>query len=157
MIIAHASLPADQPEQAARVLAEILQGEALPFPPGGPQTWMAWSRDEQIELEIAPRGLAMDRGADGANWRTPQMGGPRLSEAHLAVGVDRPAEEILAIARRAGWPAEQHDRGGFFRVVEVWVEGAFLIEFLDPEQTAAYRRSMNRANWKNVFGLAGAT
>lgn len=154
MIIAHASLPADEPERVARVLADILQGEALPFPPGGPSTWMAWSAGGEIELEVAPRGLGMDRGEDGANWRTPLARGARLSEAHLAVGVDRPAQEILAIAKGAGWPAEQHDRGGFFQVVEVWVEGAFLIEFLDPEQTLAYRRSMNPANWKSVFGLA---
>jgi hypothetical protein len=105
MFIAHASLPADQPERAARVLADIMQGEAMPFPPGGPHTWMAWAGDG---------------------------------------------------SRQAGWPAEQHDRGGFFSVVEVWVEGAFLIEFLDPQQAASYRRSMTPAHWKAVFGTATA-
>jgi hypothetical protein len=115
---------------------------------------MAWAGDGSIELEVAPRGLAMDRGADGANWRTALPQAVRLTEAHLAVAIDRPAAEILAIATRAGWPAEQHDRGGFFSVVEVWVEGAFLIEFLDPEQAANYRRSMTPGNWKSVFGVA---
>ena len=31
--IAHASIPADDPRRVAEVLAEILDGEALPFPP----------------------------------------------------------------------------------------------------------------------------
>jgi hypothetical protein len=154
MFIAHASLPADDPETVARVLADILQGEALPFVPGGPRTWMAWSSDGNVDLEVAPRGVGLDRSADGANWLTSTGSRSRLSESHLAVGVDRPAEEVLAIARRAGWPAAIHDRGGFFQVVEVWVEGAFLIEFLDPQQAASYRRSMTPQNWKSAFGLA---
>ncbi len=157
MFIAHASLPADQPETVARVLAEILQGEAMPFPPGGPQTWMAWSGDGMVDIEIAPRGIGLDRGPDGANWRTALASAARLTEAHIAVGIDRPVDEILALARRAGWPAEVHDRGGFFSVVEVWVEGAFLIEFLDPEQVANYRRFMTPANWKSAFGLGSVT
>ena len=36
-VIAHASIPADNPRQAAAVLAEMLGGEALPFPPAGPE------------------------------------------------------------------------------------------------------------------------
>lgn len=41
MMIAHASLPADNPRRVAEVLAEIMGGEALPFPPGGESAWMA--------------------------------------------------------------------------------------------------------------------
>jgi hypothetical protein len=33
--IAHASIPADNPKHVAEVLAEILSGEAMPFPPAG--------------------------------------------------------------------------------------------------------------------------
>ncbi len=153
MFIAHASLPADQPERAARVLAQIMGGEALPFPPGGPAMWMAWSADAQIELEIAPRGADMEAGAEGANWRHADAQPRRGSECHLAICVERPAAEIMAIARRAGWPTARYSRGDFFHVVEVWVEGAFLIEFLDPAETAAYRRNVTPANWKAVFGF----
>jgi len=35
MFIAHASLPAKNPERVAQVLAEIMGGAALPFLPGG--------------------------------------------------------------------------------------------------------------------------
>src|SRR4051812_2048384 len=74
----------------------------------------------------------------------------RLTEAHIAVGIDRPVDEILALASHAGWPAEVHDRGGFFSVVEVWVEGAFLIEFLDPEQVANY---LLAALWRSFANI----
>ena len=46
MKIAHASIPADNPHAVAHVLADILQGEALPFPPAGPDAWMAWHRHQ---------------------------------------------------------------------------------------------------------------
>ena len=155
MMIAHASLPADDPKKVALVLAEIMQGEATPFPPGGPETWMAWAADDSNELEIAPRGALMALGDDGGNWRV--SGAKRAgSEAHLAICVDRPAQEILDIARAAGWPCGRHDRGGFFHVNEVWVEGHFLIEFLDPRDAADYAGSMNRSNWKKIFGAAAA-
>jgi hypothetical protein len=155
MMIAHASLPADNPRHVAVVLAEIMEGEALPFPPGGPDTFMAWSRDEAIELEIVPRGLLMTPdAAEGGNWRDRHSGLPRNTESHLAIAVARAPEEIMAIARREGWRTGEYDRGGFFKLVEVWVENAYLIEFLDPVQTAAYKASMTRANWKKTFGLA---
>lgn len=156
MMIAHASLPADNPERAARVLAEIMGGEALPFPPGGANAWMAWGAGDAIELEITERGVLMaPDDVEGGAWRAPAE--PRRGcEAHLAIAVDRAPDEIMAIAARAGWRTGVYDRGGFFRVVEVWVENAFLIEFLDPVQTAAYRRTMTRAHWKDVFGVAVA-
>ncbi|MDX2237617.1 MAG: hypothetical protein NW203_08635 [Hyphomonadaceae bacterium] len=157
MMIAHASLPADDPERVAHVLAEIMDGEALPFPPGGPQCWMAWSGDEAIELEIVPRGRMMaPDDADGGNWRAAHPEAPRASEAHLAIAVRKPMSAIMEIARREGWRTGEYDRGGFFRLAEVWVENAFLIEFLDPAQTAAYKASMTRANWKKTFGLGAA-
>src|SRR5690606_34942751 len=103
--------------------------------------------------EIAPRGIEMGAGPDGGSWVVKADRPRRGNEAHLAIAVDKSADEIMAIAREAGWPTARYDRGGFFQVVEVWVDGAFLIEFLDPAETAAYRRSMTPANWKTVFGV----
>jgi hypothetical protein len=154
MMIAHASLPADNPRHVAHVLAEIMDGEALPFPPGGPETWMAWSGDESIELEVAPRGHVLTPDpVEGGNWRGRESA-PRGSEAHVAITVGKSLDDIAAIARREGWTTGVYDRGGFFKLTEVWVENAFLIEFLDPEQAANYKRTMTKANWKRTFGLA---
>lgn len=149
--IAHASIPADNPEVAAKVLAEIMEGEATLFPPAGPNSWMAWSGDGDVELEIAPRGHVLAYGADEGYW-TEQSLGSRLSEAHLAICVGRPAEEIIAVASRAGWPARPCNRGnGLFQLTEVWVEGAFMLEFLDPAQTARYREVVTPQNWKRLL------
>jgi len=58
----------------------------------------------------------MDRGPDGANWHTRFEASSWICESHLAVGVDRPTAQVREIAQRAGWPAGQYDRAGFFKV-----------------------------------------
>lgn len=155
MLIAHASIPADNPQFAAAVLAEIMQGEASPFPPAGPEAWMAWSGDAEIEIEVVPRGRTIHFGDSEGGWRSDAFKG-RRSEVHIAVCVDRPETEILAIAKRAGWPARHCERGGgVFSLVEVWVDGCFMIEFLDPAQTAIYKTRVTPANWKAMLKQRG--
>lgn len=149
MLIAHASIPSDNPEKAARVLAEIMNGEATPFHPGGPDSFMAWSGDGAIFLELIKWGKHLRYGADEAEYGQGECVGRRSTETHLAICVDRPEAEILEIAEQAGWPTRACDRGnGTFQLVEVWVDGAFLIEFLDPAQTRIYRERVSLANWK---------
>lgn len=151
MKIVHASIPADEPQEAARVLAEIMGGEALPFPPGGPDSWMAWAGDGSIELEIVRRGAVLQYDEEQGNWH-PGVGVGRGSECHLAIAVDRPAPEIVAIAERAGWPARICDRGdGFFQLVEIWVDGCFMLELMDPAQTAHYERVIGPGAWKQLL------
>lgn len=57
------------------------------------------------------------------------------------------------IAERVGWRANMRTRGGLFEVVEVRVEGAYLVEVLDPTQMADDLRSMTVEGWKKTFGL----
>ena len=150
MKIAHASIPADDPKNVAHVLADILQGEALPFPPAGPQAWMAWAGDGTIELEIVPRGHVITFGQDQGWTQTPQS--TRHSEVHLAICIERPESEIIAIAEAAGWQARHCERGnGIFGLCEVWVENTFMIEFLDPTQTARYNQMVTLENYKKVM------
>jgi hypothetical protein len=114
---------------------------------------MAWSGDGAVEIEVAPRGHVLSYGETQGHWG---LAGPvnRHSEVHLAICVERPAEEIIAIATRAGWPARHCDRGGgLFQLSEVWVEGAFMIEFLDPAQTARYREVVTPENWKRYLQM----
>jgi hypothetical protein len=150
-VIFHAALPADRPEHAARALARILGGEAMPFPPG-PGSWMAWSADGRTELELLPRGLQFVRGAHEVDL-LPASAPTRNSDWHVAVGAAVSADEILRIAAEAGWPARVCHRGDFFRVVEVWVDGDTMLEILDPDMQAEYRKSMTPSNWRKAFGL----
>ena len=155
MMIAHASIPADNPRAVAAVLAEIMQGEVAPFPPAGPHAFMAWSGDGQTELEVVPRGAVIKYEESQGNWR-PAGERRAHSEVHLAICVDRPEHEIIAIAHNSGWPARHCERGGgYFNLAEVWVEGLFMIEFLDPAQTKLYRERVTLANWKKKLAEMG--
>jgi hypothetical protein len=153
MKLIHASVPADDPKKVAEVLSEIMGGEALPFP-SVENGWMAWSGDGSVDLEVVPRGHLIHLGPDEGEWRNvsdPQ----RLSEVHLAIGIDRPKEEIIAIAEQAGWPARICSRGeGFFELVEVWVEGTFMLEMFDPAQAAHYERVVTVENLKRFLAEA---
>jgi hypothetical protein len=149
MLIAHASIPSDHPEKAAKVLADIMNGEATPFFPGGRDSFMAWSGDGSIFIEVIKRGTPLLRTPQGAEYTPHGESERRFTEMHLAIAVDRPAREIIAIAERAGWPALAADRGTF-HLVEVWVDGVSLIEFLDPAQTRIYREKITLENWKAV-------
>ena len=149
--IAHFSMPADDPKRVAEVLAEMMEGEAIRFPPAGPHAWMAWSKDGAVEIEITPRGLAVVYGPEEAGWKDDGIA-RKHSEVHVALCVDRPAAEIIAIAKKADWPARHCWRGGdIFDLTEVWVEGAFMIEMLDPAQTARYRAVVTLPNWKRFL------
>jgi hypothetical protein len=156
MLIAHASIPADHPETAARVLAEIMGGEVTPFPPGGPGSFLAWSRDGKTFLELIQRGRTLRYGTDEAEYAPSRDPQHRSTEVHLAVCVERSEADILEIAERAGWPTRSCDRGnGTFQLVEVWVDGAFLIEFLDPVQARGYQERVTLARWKEIMSSVG--
>lgn len=153
-MIFHAALPADHPESAARTLARMLGGEAMPFPPG-PGSWMAWSADGRTELELMPRGLRFVQGEKEVDL-LPASSAERNSDWHVAIGTGIDGEEVLRVAAEAGWPARICHRGDFFRVIELWVDGVTMLEVLDPAMQAEYQRSMTPANWKRVFGSGAA-
>ena len=59
MKIAHASIPADDPKAVADVLAEIMGGEAMPFPPGGPETAHQFANTGEQELKYLAVSTAL--------------------------------------------------------------------------------------------------
>lgn len=145
--IIHASIPADQPSKVARFFADLLEGEAFPFPPGGPDAWVAWAGDSSVQVEVVRRGALLARGPDEAEWQTTDTA-QRGSEVHLALGVDCAADYVINQAGAEGWPARLCWRGGdIFPLVEVWVEGAFLVEVFDPLQRAIFEERVTRESW----------
>ena len=157
-MIAHVSMPADDCRHVAEVLAQMLGGGALRFPPGGPDAWNCWSKQNDFQIVVTPRGNVMIEGPKEQIWisRTPEALHDRACESHFAICVERSASEIIELACAAGWHARICNRGGLFDLVEVWVENAYLVEVLDPRQARDYRRSMTVDNWKRAFGLDGA-
>jgi hypothetical protein len=145
----HASVPADDPERVARVVAEIWQGVALPFPPW-PGAFVAMAGDARnTTMECYPRAQVVSPGdADGMARPRHEPSSGRYTSFHLAIGTPRTADEILAIGEREGWRAVRCNRGGVFDVVELWLENAVLVEVLTPEMQADYLKGVRIDAWR---------
>jgi len=136
----HVSIDADDPKHVAEVFAEIWKGRAIPFPPVAVGSWMALAGDDRNNLiEVYPRGTELVERPGDADSEGVDGGAPRPhSPTHLAIGTEMTTDEVLALAKRKGWPAKYRKRGGAFGVIELWVEGWRMIEVLTPEMQQEY-------------------
>ena len=124
----------------ADVVAELLGGISIPFPPN-PGAYMAVARDGHgTAVEVYPAATTlMPNGVAGTEFRHdgPQ---PSFGAVHFALSVELEIAEIEAIAEREGWRSYVCSRGGDFDVVELWLENRFLVELLPPAFAASYVR-----------------
>jgi hypothetical protein len=147
----HISIAAERPEQTARLIAELWRGRAYPFPPIAQGSWIAMAGDDRgTAIEIYPLGTELHEGEGESKVQA--VSGTRTPHGpvHAAVATDRSAEDVLAIAARAGAPAKICNRGPF-HVIEFWLEGHFLLEVLPPEFQAEYCSSMHFAGWEGFL------
>jgi hypothetical protein len=136
-MIHHLSIGARDPRRVARVLAELMGGVAVPFPPN-PGSFFALQRDEHGSgVEVHPAGTELrPAGDNGAGFaKSPEARG--FGPTHFALSVGMPADAVEAIARREGWHCYRCDRGPF-HVIEVWLENESMVEVLPPEYAAEY-------------------
>jgi hypothetical protein len=148
-MIFHASIPADRPEHVAHVLAELWKGEAFRFPPI-PGAYVAMAGDERSStIEVYPRAMVIAPGASGEMCK-PQAStsSESLSCFHLAIATPLSADEIIAIGEREGWRAVRCNRGGFFDVIELWVENCLLIEVMTDDMQRDYQSRINLDTWR---------
>ena len=144
----HISMAARRPEAAARLVAELWGGRAYPFPPVAEGSWMAMAGDERgSAVEVYPLGTELHQGEGESPARS--VVGPRAPNGpvHVAIATELSEEAVKGIAERFGAPAKTCSRGPF-RVIEVWVEGAFMIEVLTPEMQAEYVGAISIDNWR---------
>ena len=137
----HLSIPAANPQQVVRVLANLLGGDVSGFGPYH-NSYIAWARDAAgTAIEVYPRGteLRPDPAPRQAQFHHNPQHSPYVA-THAAISVDRSEEEVLAIAREAGWRALRLSRGSF-DVIEFWVENSVMLEILTPAMAADYLRS----------------
>lgn len=151
----HISFAAERPEQAARLIAELWRGRAYPFPPVAEGSWIAMAGDERgSAIEVYPLGTELHEG-DGESAVRPVAGRrSRNGPVHVAVATPLDADQVKAIAKRYGAPAKPCARGPF-HVIEVWVEGCFMIEVLTPEMQAEYLANLHFAGYERFLGAAG--
>ena len=137
-MIHHLSIAAEQPQHVAGVLADLLDGIAIPFPPH-PGAWMAVARDAHgTAVEVYPVGSTLrPNGLVGTAFvASDSTAAP--GPVHFALSVDRSVSDIEELARGEGWQCYVCSRGGDFDVVELWIENNFLVELLPPQFASRY-------------------
>ncbi|MFQ4144028.1 hypothetical protein [Chlorogloeopsis sp. ULAP02] len=138
-MIHHISIAVQNPQHVAHVLAEILHGKALPFPPVL-DSYMVLVGDEFGSLiELYPLGAELIPDA----WQG--QAGCQINEhpshytpVHAAISVPSSLEEIEQIGAREGWRVLPCNREGIFDVIEFWVENRLMLEFLTPAIAPKY-------------------
>ena len=148
----HVSLEVDDPRHVAEVVAELFGGEALPFPPVTPGSWIAMAGDDRgTIIEFYPRGTEIHE-VPGDHDATGVRVAPRRHNAtHIAIATKLDQDQVLAIAKREGWPAKYRKRGDAFGVIEIFVEGCQLIEVLTDEMQREYVGAVTIENWKAML------
>jgi hypothetical protein len=145
IMIHHLSIAAYNPQHVSQVLAEVLQGQSIPFP-GHPGSHIALALDAPgTMIEVHPVGTALFPGTtpDEASRLQPNSVASNHTAIHAAISVPVSKAEIQAIADREGWRMAHCRRGeNYFDVIEFWVENQQLLEFLPPEIVTQYLRFM---------------
>ena len=135
-MIHHLSIAARDPKRAAETLAELMGGQAVPFPPN-PGSFFALQLDDNGSgVEVYPAGTELEpNGTTGGSFvKRPERG---YGSTHFALSVKTDAKTVEAIAERAGWQCFHCNRGPF-HVIEVWVENRTMVEILPPDYAAEY-------------------
>jgi hypothetical protein len=135
-MIHHLSIAARDPKYAAGVLAELMGGTAVPFPPN-PGSFFALQLDEHGSgVEVYPAGTELEPGgAVGGSFVKKEARG--FGSTHFALSVATDATTVKRIAENAGWQCYDCNRGPF-HVIEVWVENQTMVEVLPPEYAREY-------------------
>ena len=138
-MIIHASIPADDPERVARIIAELWRGTYAPFVVVTGVFTARAGDDRGTQIEVGPRGREAVPGEMQVGSRLNPSPSP-YSEVHLNVLSPLSDVEMLAIARREGWTALTCDRGGFFKLIEFWLEDRFMLEVMNNNEWERYKR-----------------
>lgn len=155
-MIFHLSADAEDPKRAAELVAELWAGRAYPFPPVGSSSWVAMAGDSRnTTFEFYRRGTELRPGEGEDEGHAIETEGRGFGPSHAAIATSLGVEDVKAVAQRYGAPAKLCIRGGLFGVVEVWIEGRFLIEVLTPEMQAQYLEQVTPANWERMLAAGG--
>jgi hypothetical protein len=153
-MIHHLSIAAREPQKAADVLAELMGGTAVPFPPH-PGSFFALQMDDHGSgVEVYPAGTQLEPGGEvgGSFIRTEPRG---YGATHFALSVPTDGATVQAIAERAGWKCFDCNRGPF-HVIEVWVENNTMVEVLPPNYASEYLAFTRPDNVKAAMARGSA-
>ena len=161
----HISIAVNDPKRVADILAELWNGMVIPFPPA-PGSYIVLANDGKGSgVEVTPAGTVLVPGEglppeDDLDAATAAFEAkfvksefvPQYVATHLNISTELGIDEIRAIGKREGWRTFVANRdGGLFQLVEMWVEGNFMLEIMTPEQTARYREITSPAFIAKAF------
>lgn len=151
-MIHHISIAAYHPKQVAQVIAEVWDGQMMPFPEHeGCYIVMPFDRYGTM-IEVCPIGTEMIPGqGDEAIQFTINATASHYTATHAAISVPVSEAKIREIGKREGWRVVRCDRGGYFEVIEFWVENHLLLELLPPEFTCRYLSFMQPESLKQFL------
>lgn len=166
-MIAHISIPSENPQETALFFAAVIGGLVFDFPVVAGAS-IAVARDGsgtavevyppsmkhhpgagQVDPTVKPEGPATMPWEDQIYSETAER---RPSSFHLAIETQLTEAEVISRAQSLGWRSLACERAGVFGVVEVWVDNTYLVEVLVPEQAARYRSFMNTHGCAAMFG-----
>ena len=137
-MILHASIAANDPQHTAQTLAQLIGGLAFPLPGDG-GAWAALRGDaDGSVIEVLRRGREYHRRADAhcdMVWGEEQRHGPN----HLMIETPLDEDAVLALAAARGCHAHRTRHGGFFDVMEFWIDDCQLLDVVTPQMAAGYK------------------
>src|SRR5260370_40012952 len=102
-MIHHLSIAARDPKEAAGVLAELMGGKAVPFPPN-PGSFFALQLDDHGSgVEVYPSGTELEPNGEGGGTFVKQPRTRGYGATHFALNVATDAETGEWNARPGGW------------------------------------------------------
>ncbi len=132
------SISVTSPLRVANVLAEIMQGQAVPFLAHS-GSYLVGSGDKfGTAIELYPIGTELIPDLnDGQVGFQVDLETSYYIPFHATISVPTDLAEIERIGARERWRALVCDRGGF-DVVEFWLENRLMVEFLTPAMVTKY-------------------
>jgi hypothetical protein len=143
-MIHHLSVAAHDPESVAAFFAVMMDGVSVPFPPN-PGSYMAFARDGLgTAVEVYPSGSVIRQAGESGAEFVRKTAADVESPTHFALSVAFSPDEVRSMAAERDWACYECSRGGDFRVMEIWVENAWLVEILPAEFAREYLAFANR-------------
>lgn len=151
-MIHHISLAVNNPLHVARVIAELWQGQALPFP-AHPGSYFTVSLDQYgTAIALMPKGTVLKPGSsfEAVRFSNPDPDATGYTATHVNIAVPISEAQIYEIANREGWRAVRCQHGGL-ELIEFWIENEILLELLPPTLMEQYLIMVQPENLKAML------
>lgn len=138
-MIHHISIAVNNPQHVANVIAELWQGQAVPFP-GHEGGYVALTFDSYgTAIEVMPKSLILKPGLETEPVQFSDFDpATSYTATHANIEVLVSEAKIWEIAEREGWRAVRCRRAGVIDLIELWVENQVLLELLPPNLMPTY-------------------